>query len=122
MTTSTKRWGIETSFRDIKDKKFGLGVAYVHTDSPARRDRLFLISALTIALLTTLGAAGDSVGLERTIKANTSRRRTYSFFRQGRIYHALLAGMRKDWPKPLMNKFYELLQVQLLYREVFGII
>lgn len=117
-----KRWGIETTFRDIKDNKFGLGMAHVHTASPARRDRLFLLSALTIALLTTLGAAGDSIGLERTIKANTSKRRTYSFFRQGRIYHALLAGMRKDWAKPLMNKFYELLQAQPLYREVFGII
>jgi hypothetical protein len=66
--------------------------------------------------------AGDNIGLERTIKANTSKRRTYSFFRQGRIYHALLAGMRKDWAKPLMDKFYELLQAQPLYREAFGII
>jgi hypothetical protein len=117
-----KRWGIETTFRDIKDNKFGLGMAHVHTTSPARRDRLFMLSALTIALLTTLGAAGDNIGLERTIKANTSKRRTYSFFRQGRIYHALLAGMRKDWAKPLMDKFYELLQAQPLYREAFGII
>lgn len=41
-----KRWGIETTFRDIKDHKFGLGMAHVHTTSPARRDRLFLLSAL----------------------------------------------------------------------------
>jgi hypothetical protein len=27
--------GIETTFRDIKDHKFGLGVAHVHTTSPA---------------------------------------------------------------------------------------
>lgn len=122
LTLYGKRWGIETSFRDIKDYKFGMGMAHIHTRSPERRDRLFLVSALTIALLTLLGAAGDSVGLERTIKANTSKTRTYSFFRQGCIYYNLLPGMREEWVKPLLAKFYELLQAQPLYREVFGII
>lgn len=117
-----KRWGIETTFRNIKDHKFGMGMAHIHTDSTVRRDRLFMLSALTIALLTTLGAAGDSLGLERTIKANTSKARTYSFFRQGSIYHKLLPGMQKQWAKRLMQRFYELLQAQPPYREVFGII
>ncbi|GHA04312.1 hypothetical protein UN63_06035 [Oceanisphaera arctica] len=78
-----KRWGIECSFRDIKDYKFGMGMADTHVSSTNRRDRLFLFSALAIVLLTLLGKAGDAAGLERTIKANTSKTRTYSFFRQG---------------------------------------
>ena len=61
-----ERWGIETTFRDTKDHNFGLGMAHVHTTSPARRDRLFMLSALTIALPTMLGAAGNSICLERT--------------------------------------------------------
>ena len=59
-----QRWGIETSFRDIKDYKFGMGMGDVHISNPVRRDRLFLFSALAIVLLTLLGKAGDSVGLE----------------------------------------------------------
>jgi hypothetical protein len=117
-----KRWGIETTFRNIKDPKFGMGMAHTHTKSTARRDRLFMLSALTIALLTTLGAAGYGLGLERTIKANTSKERTYTFFRQGQIYYKLLAKMAKDTAASLMQKFCELMEDQLEYREEFGII
>ena len=117
-----RRWGVECNFRDIKDYKFGMGMAHMHTRSVERRDRLFLVSALAVALLTLLGAAGDAVGLERTIKANTSKSRTYSFFRQGCIYYSLLPGMREQWAIPLMDKFYELLHEQPVFRQVFGII
>ena len=117
-----KRWGVECSFRDIKDYKFGMGMAHMHTRSAERRDRLFLVSALAVALLTLLGAAGDAVGLERTIKANTSKSRTYSFFRQGCIYYNLLPGMREKWAIPLLEKFYELLHEQPVFRHMFGII
>lgn len=44
-----KRWGIKSSFRDIKDYKFGMGMADTHISSTERRDRLFLFSALAIA-------------------------------------------------------------------------
>ena len=43
----------------------------VHISNPVQRDRLLLFSALAIVLMTQLGKAGDSVGLERTIKVNT---------------------------------------------------
>jgi hypothetical protein len=43
-----RRWGIESSFRDIKDYKFGMGMAHMHTRSTQRRDRLFLLSALCV--------------------------------------------------------------------------
>jgi hypothetical protein len=40
-----------------------MGMGEVHISNPVRRDRLFLFSALAIVLLTLLGKAGDSVGL-----------------------------------------------------------
>lgn len=117
-----QRWGIETSFRDIKDYKFGMGMGEVHIKNPARRDRLFLFSALAIVLLTLLGKAGDSAGLERTIKVNTSKTRTYSFFRQGVIYYQLLPKMKEANARLLMEKFTYYMKQHRLYTRTFGII
>lgn len=117
-----KRWGIETVFRDIKDYRFGMGMKKVRTESTDRRDRLFLISALAIALLTLLGAAGEAVGLERTIKANTVKTRSYSLWRQGCIYYALLPGMKSDRATLLINKFHDLMSQHRIFKKVFGIL
>ncbi len=117
-----KRWGIETSFRDIKDYKFGMGMAHMHTSSTDRRDKLFLISALAIALLTLLGKAGDEAGLERTLKANTKKERTYSYWRQGCLYYLLLPKMRDEYAIPLMEKFDYYLKQFVFYKRVFSIL
>lgn len=117
-----KRWGIETSFRDIKDYKFGMGMKHMHTKSALRRDKLFLVSALAIAILTLLGAVGDAANLERTIKANTVKHRSYSFFRQGCIYYAMLPGMRNEWFKPLMHMFDKLLKEHGKLKNILGIL
>ena len=66
-----KRWGIEAGFRDIKDLRFGMGLSSMHVSRPDRRDRLLLISALAIAMLSLLGAAGERIGYDRWLKANT---------------------------------------------------
>ena len=117
-----QRWGIESSFRDIKDYKFGMGMGQVRIKNPARRDRLFLFSALAIVLLTLLGKAGDSAGLERTIKVNTSKSRTYSFFRQGVIYYQLLPKMKEAYATLLMERFTYYLRQHRLYTRTLGII
>jgi hypothetical protein len=62
----SKRWGIEPSFRDTKDLRFGMGMSSVRISNPARRDRLWLLNAFASALLTLLGAAGESLGYDRT--------------------------------------------------------
>jgi len=54
-------------FRDIKDLRFGMGLSAVHLVEPGRRDRLLLVCALAGVLLTLLGAAGESLGMERRI-------------------------------------------------------
>ena len=54
-----RRWGIECSFRDTKDLRFGMGLGSMHVSTPDRRDRLWLINAFAVVLLTLLGAAGE---------------------------------------------------------------
>ncbi len=117
-----RRWGIESRFRDIKSYRFGMGMAEIHTKSCERRDRLFLVSALAIALLTFLGMAGEAIGLEKTIKANTVKRRTYSLFTQGTIYYGLLPGMKEKEANAMIAKFHELLSQQRVFRKILGII
>jgi Transposase DDE domain len=117
-----KRWGIEPSFRDTKDLRFGMGMSSTHTKSPARRDRLWLLSAFAIALLTLLGAAGESLGYDRLLKANTVKRRTHSLFRQGCLLYDLIPTMSEHRLRPLMQRFAELLRQQPTFNKVFGFI
>jgi Transposase DDE domain len=81
LTKYAKRWSIESSFRDTKDPRFGLGMAEIRISSPERRDRLWLINALATALLTLLGAAGEAIGFDKHLKASTTKRRVHSLFR-----------------------------------------
>ena len=83
MTTYGKRWGIESGFRDTKDQRFGMGMASIRVSTPERRDRLWLLNAFAVVLLTLLGAAGEALGYDRHLKSNTSKQRTHSLFRQG---------------------------------------
>ena len=117
-----KRWGIEAGFRDIKDMRFGMGLSSIHVSRPDRRDRLLLISALAIAVLSLLGAAGERIGYDRWLKANTVKRRTHSLFRQGLMLYHHLPNWPEDRIRPLMETFGSMLMEQRVYREVFGVI
>lgn len=68
------------------------------------------------------GKPGDAAGLEKTIKANTSKTRTYSFFRQGVIYYQVLPKMKKENAITLLEKFSYYLSQHKLYKRIFGII
>lgn len=117
-----RRFTIEESFRDVKDIKFGLGLSATHIKSPARRDRLLLVSALAMALLTLLGAAGEAIGIDKYWKANTSKKRQHSLFRQGCNYYSALPNMRPAFLEPLTIKFAELVRAQPIFREALGLI
>ena len=117
-----RRWTIETSFRDTKDLRFGMGMSSMHTRSTQRRDRLWLLSALAIALLSLLGAAGESLGYDRMLKSNTVKRRTHSLFRQGCMLYNLIPNMPEQRLRPLMERFDQMLRQQPLYQETFGLI
>ena len=115
-----KRFRTEETFRDMKDLRFGMGLSWVRVRSADRRDRLLLVSALACALLTLLGTAGESLGMERYLKANTAKTRTYSLFRQGCEYYQAIPMMPEDQLLPLMERFAGLLREQPVFQEVFG--
>ena len=100
-----KRWTIEPQFRDTKDLRFGMGLSSTRIGEPTRRDRLLLVSALATALLTLLGAVGESLGMDRLLKSNTSKTRTHSLFRQGCMLYELIPNMPEHRLAPLMEKF-----------------
>ena len=102
-----KRWTIEPAFRDTKDLRFGMGKAgkgsaggsrwkasgglsATRIGEPTKRDRLLLVSAFGMALLTLLGSVGESLGMDRLLKSNTSKTRTHSLFRQGCMLYELI--------------------------------
>jgi hypothetical protein len=115
-----RRWGIECTLRDTKDLRFGMGLGTIHVNSAERRDRLWLINAFAVVLLTLLGAAGEALGYDRMLKASTVKRRVHSLFRQGCMLYDLLPTMRDSWLAPLMQRFSQMLREQPLFADVFG--
>jgi hypothetical protein len=111
----SKRWTIEPQFRDTKDLRFGMGLSSTRIGEPTRRDRLLLVSALATALLTLLGAVGESLGMDRLLKSNTSKTRTHSLFRQGCMLYALIPTMPEHRLAPLMEKFAEAVATSRLF-------
>ncbi|SEM32642.1 Transposase DDE domain-containing protein [Stigmatella aurantiaca] len=122
VTLYSRRFSIEEGFRDLKDLRFGMGLSWVRIAEPERRDRLLLLSALACALLTLLGAAGESLGMERYLKANTVKRRTYSLFRQGCMYYQAIPNMPEYRLRPLVERFAQLVCEQPVFRECFGLL
>ena len=115
-----RRWGIECGLRDTKDLRFGMGMGSMHVKSPERRDRLWLINAFAVVLLTLLGAAGEALGYDRMLKTNTVKRRVHSLFRQGCMLYDLIPNMPEDRLHPLMERFAQMLRDQPLFADVFG--
>jgi hypothetical protein len=122
MTLYGKRWSIECGLRDTKDLRFGLGMGTVHVSTPARRDRLWLLNAFAIALLTLLGAAGEALGYDRHLKSNTTTRRTHSLFRQGCMLYDLIPNMPEIRLRPLIERFAAGLAEHAVFADAFGAI
>jgi len=117
-----KRFSIEETFRDMKDNHFGMGLSATHIGVPARRDRLLLLGAISHALLTLLGAAGESCGLDSRLKANTVKTRTMSLFNQGCCWYRMIPNMREEWLVPLMRAFGEAVRSHAAFSQIFGAI
>jgi Transposase DDE domain len=118
----SKRWSVEPSFRDTKDLRFGLGLSSVRISDPQRRDRLLLLNAFAVVLLTLLGAAGESLGMDRHLKSNTVKTRTHSLFRQGCMLYDLIPNMPEHRLTPLINRYAEILQQSRVVTETFAIV
>jgi hypothetical protein len=107
-----KRFTCEENFRDEKDCRFGMGSRWVKIARADRRDRLCLILALATILLTLLGQAGEELGLDRWLRANTVKRRTHSLFRQGREYFHGTLGKVANAAARLWDRFVALVDAQ----------
>jgi hypothetical protein len=94
----------------------------VHVSTPARRDRLWLLNACAIALLTLLGAAGEALGYDRQLKSNTSKTRTHSLFRQGCMLYELIPNMPETRLQPLIEQFATTLAEQTVFNKAFGVV
>jgi hypothetical protein len=117
-----KRWGIECTFRDDKNPRFGMGMGQIRMSSPERRDRLWLLSALASALLTLLGAAGEALGFDKYLKTNTTKRRVHSLFTQGCRYYELMPTMQEFRLRPLLEKFGQLVLEHSVFTNIYGLI
>jgi hypothetical protein len=118
----SKRWTIEPSFRDSKDLRFGMGMGTLRIDDPQRRDRLLLLNAFAIMLLTLLGAAGESLGMDRQLRTSTAKRRVHSLFRQGCLLYELIPNMPDERLQPLIERYQDLLRENRTFSDAFGII
>jgi hypothetical protein len=117
-----KRWTIEPGFRDTKDLRFGMGLSVLRIADPQRRDRLLLLNAFAIVLLTLLGAAGESLGMDRHLKSNTARHRTHSLFRQGCMLYDMIPNMPEVRLRPLVERYREYLGQHAAFNQAFGVV
>ena len=113
-------WCIESGLRDTKDLRFGMGMGTMRVTSPERRDRLWLLNAFAVVLLTLLGAAGEALGYDRLLKSNTTKRRTHSLFRQGCMLYDLIPAMPESRLRPLMETYAAMLDAQPLFTKTLG--
>jgi hypothetical protein len=104
-----KRWKIEPYFRDVKSGRYGYGLRETHIKSEERRDRLFLVVALCYTLLMLLGQAGENIGFDKHLKANTVKTRTHSLFRQGQYYLSYFVHFKPEDKRMLIESFAQLL-------------
>ncbi|HVC60929.1 MAG TPA: hypothetical protein VND19_11280 [Acetobacteraceae bacterium] len=88
---------------------------YAHDIHAKRVDSLaaatlgVMTGAFAMALLTMLGAAGESLGMDRLLKSNTAKTRTHSLFRQGCMLYEPIPNMPLHRLLPLMQRFAEML-------------
>src|ERR1035438_6024446 len=117
-----KRWTIEPGFRDTKDLRFGMGLSVLRIADPQRRDRLLLLNAFAIVLLTLLGAAGETLGMDRHLKVNTAKHRTHSLFRQGCMLYELIPNMPAVRLRPIVDRFSEYITQNRAMAQTFSIV
>ena len=122
MKLYAKRWSIECGLRDTKALRFGMGMGSIRVSTPERRDRLWLLSAMAIVLLTLLGAAGEALGYDRLLKSNTSKRRQHSLFNQGCLLYDLIPNMPQHRLLPLVERFDLMVKQAPFFKAAFGVI
>ena len=114
----SKRFTIEETFRDQKDITFGVGLRATHIGDADRRDRLLFLIAIAYTLLTLLGAASEESKLDKTLKTNTSPKRTMSLFNQGLYWYSCLDTMRAEWLDRLLTAYERIVRGHAFLAEI----
>ena len=81
-----------------------------------------MLAALATVFLRLLGAAGESIGMDRVYKANSSRTRTHSLFNQARMSFESLETMRAERALPLLKAFEEQVQANQTLLTILGVL
>ena len=76
---------------------------------------------LALMLLTILGAAGESLGMDRQLRTSTAKRRVHSLFRQGCLLYDLIPNMPEPRLRPLVERYQDLLGQNAAFSEAFGL-
>ena len=116
------RFTIEERFRDTKNEHVGMGLSAIRIKACDRRDRLLLIIALAQVLLHILGAAGESLGMDRYLKVNTRPCRAHSLYHQGEYYYQALLTMKPESASALLQRFDALLRAHPQCHKVFALL
>ena len=82
--------------------------------SPALPGRLRLRPELPIQ------AAGESLGMDRSLRTSTVKRRVHSLFRQGCLLYDLIPNMPEQRLRPLVEKYEEFLNQNNVFTQTFG--
>lgn len=117
-----KRWTIECSFRDLKNDRFGFGLSNVRTRACDRRDKLLLIGAIAVILLTMLGAAGELIGYDKFLNVSSLKKRHLSLIRQGMHWYAAVPNLPEQRLTPLITAFVDIIKQQQIFNGLFFVI
>ena len=99
-----------------------MGLSETSISKPDKRDRLLLISAIAVLVLTLFGAVGEKLGMDRYLKVNTVKHRTMSLFRQGCNYYNQMLRMEKSEIKKFLTCFLDLLNEHKQLKEILWVI
>ena len=114
-----RRFTCEENFRDEKNLRYGFGLLETSLGTTDRRDRFLFIAMLAMVQLTLLGAAGEQLGCDRQLKANTTSRRSHSLLRQGREY---IHGCASRFHKMIREVYSIIFREHAAETATFGII
>ena len=75
-----------------------------------------------VVVLTRLGAAGESLGMDRHLKSNTVKTRSHSLFRQGCMLYDLTPNMPEHRLILFIQRYAELLQPLRVFNDTFAVV
>ena len=113
--------GFETSFRDIKDMRFGMGLSAMRVSIAASRP---FVAAQCVGdcIAVVVGRGGGELGV-RPLAEGEHGEVSYAFVvRQGLMLYEQIPNWPDERVWPLMERFSEMLMEQRVFKEIFGVI